>query len=67
VIDTAGRERFVDASAPDIPDLSPKLKTLLDPGGLHDLAHPSPTDWTTADALGAIGWVLGTAIPASGP
>jgi protein SCO1/2 len=67
VVDAAGRERFVDASAPTIPNLSPKLKTLLDPGGLHELAHPAPTSWTTADALGAIGWVLGTTIPAAGP
>ena len=51
LIDAAGRERFVDASAPDIPGLSPKLKALLNVGGLHDLAHPcpptgrSPTRW----------------------
>ena len=41
LIDAAGRERFVDASAPNIPNLSPKLKALLNAGGLHDLAHPS--------------------------
>jgi protein SCO1/2 len=66
LIDASGRERFVDASAPDIPGLSPKLKALLNVGGLHDLAHPQPTNWTVADALGAISWVLGTNVPASG-
>jgi protein SCO1/2 len=67
VIDAAGRERFVDASAPNIPGLSPKLKALLNVGGLHDLAHPLPTNWTIGDALTAISWVLGTNVPASGP
>jgi protein SCO1/2 len=66
VIDAAGRERFVDASAPNIPGLSTKLKSLLNVGGLHDLAHPLPTNWTISDALGSISWVLGTTIPASG-
>jgi protein SCO1/2 len=66
LVDGSGRERFVDASAPNIPGLSPKLKALLNVGGLHDLAHPLPTNWTTADALGAISWVLGTNVPAAG-
>jgi protein SCO1/2 len=66
LIDSAGRERFVDASAPTIPGLSPKLKALLNVGGLHDLAHPEPTDWSVTDALGALSWVVGTNIAASG-
>jgi cytochrome oxidase Cu insertion factor (SCO1/SenC/PrrC family) len=66
LIDAAGRERFVNASAPDIAGLSPKLKALLDDGGLHDLAHPLPTNWTIPEALAAISWVLGTNVPASG-
>jgi cytochrome oxidase Cu insertion factor (SCO1/SenC/PrrC family) len=66
LIDGSGHERFVDASAPNIPGLPPKLKALLNVGGLHNLTHPLPTNWTTADALGAISWVLGTNIPAAG-
>jgi protein SCO1/2 len=66
LIDANGRERFVNASAPDIPNLSPKLKALLDDSGVHDLTHPQPTNWTTADALTALSWVLGTNVPASG-
>ncbi|HEX4163672.1 MAG TPA: SCO family protein [Acidimicrobiales bacterium] len=66
LIDANGRERFVNASAPDIPNLSPKLKALLDDSGVHDLTHPQPTNWTTADALTALSWVLGTTVPASG-
>jgi cytochrome oxidase Cu insertion factor (SCO1/SenC/PrrC family) len=66
LIDGSGRERFVDASAPNIPGLSPKLKALLNGGGLHNLAPPLPTNWTIADALGALSWVLGTNVPATG-
>lgn len=66
LIDADGHERFVDAGAPDIPNLSPKLKSLLNVGGLQDLAHPQPTSWTTGDLLAALSWVLGTDIPATG-
>ena len=41
LVDTDGRERFVDASAPDLGGrLSPKLSALLDGDGLHGLHHP---------------------------
>ena len=66
LIDTHGRERFVNASPPDIPNLSPKLKALLNAGGVRDLSHPLPTSWTTADLRAALSWVLGTTVPASG-
>ena len=66
LIDANGHERFVDASAPDIPNLSPKLKALLNDGGVRDLAHPQPTSWTTGDVLTALSWVLGTSVGASG-
>ncbi len=66
LIDAGGHERFVDASAPQLPSLNPKLTALLDPGGVHDLHHPQATDWTLADALNAIGWLLQTNIPAAG-
>jgi protein SCO1 len=64
LINQSGRERFVNASAPNEKGaLSAKLRGLLDDGGLHDLQNPQGPNWTTADALGAIGWLLGTSIP----
>jgi protein SCO1 len=67
LINQAGRERFVDASAPDEKGaLNAKLRGLLDDGGLHDLQNPQGPNWTTADALAAVGWLLGTAVPTSG-
>jgi len=66
LIDQSGRERFVDASAPNQKGaLTPKLRGLLNNGGLHDLQNPQAPDWTTADALAAVGWLLGTSIPTS--
>ncbi len=66
LIDANGRERFVDASAPNIPNLSPRLKALLNDGGVHDLTHPQSTSWTIADVLTALSWVLGTNVAAAG-
>ena len=53
LIDPAGRERFVDATAPNEKGaLDPKLRGLLDDGGLHNLQQPAgrptgrrPTPW----------------------
>jgi protein SCO1 len=68
LVSTTGRERFVDASAPNEKGaLDPKLRALLNDGGVHDLQNPQAPDWTTADALTSISWLLGTNIPASGP
>ena len=65
LIDPAGRERFVDASAPNQKGaLNAKLRSLLNDGGLHELQNPEAPDWTTADALASISWLLGTNIPA---
>lgn len=66
LIDAGGRERFVDGGAPNIPNLSPKLKALLNDGGVRDLAHPQPTSWTTRDLLTALSWMLGTNVATSG-
>ncbi len=63
LLDSTGHERFVDASAPDVPNLSKKLTALLDPGGVNDLHHPLPTSWTVSDALSALGWLMQTDIP----
>jgi protein SCO1 len=65
LVNASGRERFVDASAPNEKGaLNTKLRGLLNDGGLHDLQNPQGPNWTTADALDAIGWLLGTSIPA---
>ena len=64
IVDRAGRERFVDVSAPDMAGrLNPKLTTLLDAGGVYGLHHPEEPDWTVADALSSISWVLGSSVP----
>ena len=64
LVDPSGRERFVDASAPDLAGkLNPKLAALLDAGGLYSLHHPQFGEWTVADALSSISWLLGTNIP----
>lgn len=56
-----GRERFVDASAPDMRGrLDRKLTGLLNEGGVHNLEHPQGPSWTPAQALSAIRWLLGT-------
>jgi protein SCO1/2 len=64
LIDPSGRERFVDASAPDQKGaLNAKLRGLLNDGGLHELQNPEAPDWTTTDALASISWLLGTNVP----
>jgi protein SCO1 len=66
LIDAAGHERFVDASAPNEKGrLDPKLRSLLNADGVHELDNPQAPDWTTSDALTAISWLLGTNVPAS--
>jgi len=64
LIDSRGRERFVDATAPDMKgSLSPKLRSLLNAGGVRELQHPDQPTWTIADARAAIGWLLGSNVP----
>jgi protein SCO1 len=64
LINPSGRERFVDASAPNEKGaLNAKLRGLLNEGGLHELQNPEAPDWTTADALASISWLLGTSVP----
>ncbi len=64
LINPAGRERFVDAAAPNQKGaLDPKLRGLLNDGGVHELQNPLAPDWTTADALASISWLLGTNVP----
>jgi protein SCO1/2 len=63
LIDPAGHERFVDVSAPDMSGrLNQKLTSLLNSGGVSNLEHPQGPDWTVADALTSISWLLGTTV-----
>jgi protein SCO1/2 len=67
LINPAGRERFVDATAPNLKgQLNQKLTSLLNEGGVHDLNHPQGPNWTTTDALASISWLLGSNIPVAG-
>ena len=43
----------------------PKIRGLLNDGGVHELDNPQATDWTTTDALASISWLLGTNVPVS--
>ena len=66
LISPSGRERFVDASAPNQKGaLDAKLRGLLNDGGVHELDNPQATDWTTTEALTSISWLLGTNVPAA--
>jgi protein SCO1/2 len=62
LIDPHGRERFVNASAPNLPTLNHKLSSLLDDQGLRDMRSPQRTSWTIADARTSLSWMLGTDI-----
>jgi len=67
LIGPTGRERFVDASAPNLArGLNHKLTALLDDGGVQHLTHPQSDNWTLADALASLSWILGTTVPSSG-
>ena len=65
LIDPHGRERFVNASAPDLPTLNHKLTSLLNGGGVRDMRSPQPTSWTVAEARASLSWVLGTNVPSA--
>jgi protein SCO1 len=68
VIDPQGNERIVEDAAPDYTGkLNPKLQKFLSPEGLKHQKHPPQPDWTTEDALNAIGHVMGRELsPARG-
>jgi protein SCO1 len=64
VIDPQGNERIVEDAAPDYTGkLNPKLQKFLSPEGRKHQKHPPQPDWNTADALGAIGHVMGKELP----
>jgi protein SCO1/2 len=57
-------ERFVAAGMVRGARVSPALRKLLDASGVQDLEHPGGGSWTVAQALDAIGWVVGQSVPA---
>jgi len=64
LLDRAGHERFLDASAPNLAGhLNPKLKALLNSGGVAGLDHPAGVSWTLADLVHDVGWLVGRSIP----
>ena len=64
LIDPAGHERFSDSNPPDLRGhLDKKLTNLLNDGGLENLAHQANPNWTLADALSSISWLVGQNIP----
>jgi protein SCO1 len=66
LIDAQGKERFVDANAPNLEGkLNQKLTSLLNAGGIEGLKHPEQNEWTVNQALAAISWLLGTNVPAA--
>jgi protein SCO1 len=66
VIDPSGDERVVEDAAPDFHGkLNPKLQKFLSPLGRKHQKHPPQPDWTTADALAALGHVMGRELPAA--
>jgi len=64
LIDPAGRERFSDSNPPNLHgQLSEKLTSLLNGGGLQNLDHQGNPNWTLSDALSSISWLVGRNIP----
>jgi cytochrome oxidase Cu insertion factor (SCO1/SenC/PrrC family) len=60
-------ERFMTVASADVGGtLDPTLSGLLDAQGEDNLHHPPPGSWTVAQALRAIGWLAGKAIPPAG-
>ncbi len=67
LIDRQGRERFVDANAPNLHgQLKKSLENLLDDGGVQDLKDQRTPNWTITDALASISWLVGRTIPQTG-
>jgi protein SCO1 len=64
LIDRQGRERFVDANAPNLHGhLKKSLENLLNNGGVKNLDDQKKPNWTIENALSSIGWLVGQNIP----
>jgi cytochrome oxidase Cu insertion factor (SCO1/SenC/PrrC family) len=64
LIDGSGHERFSDSTPPNLHgQLDKKLTGLLNTGGLKNLDEQSAPNWTLAQALSSISWLVGRTIP----
>ena len=64
LIDGSGHERFSDSTPPNLHgQLDKKLTGLLNAGGLKNLDEQSAPNWTLAQALSSISWLVGRTIP----
>jgi protein SCO1/2 len=65
LIDPAGNERFISTALPYLHgQLTPKLRTLLDPLGVDHLNHGLPgNSYTIPQALDTLSWLIGRHIP----
>ena len=64
LIDASGHERFSDSNPPDLHgQLDQKLKGLLNAGGIKNLDDQAAPNWTLAEALSSLSWLLGRPIP----
>jgi protein SCO1 len=64
LIDRQGRERFVDATPPDLHGhLDDALTGLLNAGGRQNLYRQTGKSWTLSDALASLDWLVGRTLP----
>jgi cytochrome oxidase Cu insertion factor (SCO1/SenC/PrrC family) len=64
LIGPSGHERFSDSTPPDLHGhLDKKLTGLLNAGGIKNLDDQSAPNWTLAQALSSISWLVGHTIP----
>jgi protein SCO1 len=63
LLDTHLHERFITGGLTKIGQIPQALQKLLDSQGRTNLQKPGAGTWTVNDALNAIGWVAGRAVP----
>jgi cytochrome oxidase Cu insertion factor (SCO1/SenC/PrrC family) len=66
LIDRQGRERFVDATPPNLHgQLDKGLTGLLNAGGRQNLYHQTGNSWTLSEALASLEWLVGRPLPSA--
>jgi cytochrome oxidase Cu insertion factor (SCO1/SenC/PrrC family) len=64
LIDASGHERFSDSNPPNLQgQLDQKLKGLLNAGGIKNLDDQESPNWSLAQALSSLSWLVGRTIP----